>query len=172
MRRVLRIMCVAVIAASPWLTPAAAPAAGGAAAALRGQQLFTGAVPFTNGGPACAACHAISPLPFPGGGSLGPDLGGAYDKFGPAGMEVALETLYFPAMQPVYAQHLLAPDERQDLAAFFHASRGAARDATPALALLAAAGCALWLVVAGVVWRGRVRGVRRRLVHAARGGRR
>lgn len=176
MERALRKVSVAVLACLPLLARSQPPATDGSAAAGppsagRGEQLFSGALRFRSGGPACAACHAIAALPFPGGGSLGPDLSGEYAKLGPEGMAVALETLYFPAMAPIYERHLLAPDERRDLAAFIQASSAPARGNTLVLLVLAAAGCGLWLVIAGAVWRDRVRGVRRRLVHgSARGG--
>ena len=45
-----------------------------------GESLFQGTTRFANGGPACAACHTVGSLPFPGGGTMGPDLTHEYSK--------------------------------------------------------------------------------------------
>ena len=39
-----------------------------------GRALFLGTVRFHNGGPACSACHSVAGLPFPEGGTMGPDF--------------------------------------------------------------------------------------------------
>src|ERR1017187_4342089 len=100
------------------------PASGVAASknpgsAFAGRTLFMGTVRFKNGGPACSACHSVASLPFPQGGTLGPDLTRAYSKLGPEGLNSALETLFFPAMTPLFAYRPLTDDERRNLAAFF-----------------------------------------------------
>ena len=71
--------------------------------ASAGRTLFLGTVRFKNGGPACSACHSVASLPFPRGGTMGPDLTKAYSKLGPQGLNSALETLFFPAMTPLFA---------------------------------------------------------------------
>ena len=84
-----------------------------------GRALFLGTVRFQNGGPACSACHSVAGLAFPGGGTMGPDLTRAYSKMGPEGLNSALETLFFPAMTPLFAYRPLTLNERRNLAAFF-----------------------------------------------------
>jgi mono/diheme cytochrome c family protein len=88
-------------------------------AADRGRLLFAGTARFANGGPACAECHDIAGLPFPSGGSVGPDLTRSYSKYGPEPLETVLSTLYFPTMQALFAQRVLTQQERRDLTAFF-----------------------------------------------------
>jgi hypothetical protein len=114
-----------------------------------GKKLFTGATRFKNGGPACAACHSIAGLAFPNGGSLGPDLTGTYTKLGPLGLDAAMQTLYFPAMEPIFNVRPLTPQEQQDLKVFFTEAQSSTppRDSTPVLVGLAFAGCLGLLVM-------------------------
>jgi len=146
-----------------------APGAAPQGSADSGRRLFSGEVRFRNGGPPCAACHSTSGIPFPNGGTLGPDLSGAYSKLGHEGITVALQTLYFPTMARIFGRRLLTPQEQADLAAFFAQvqAQAPARDLTGWFAAAAAAG---FLVLLGLSWlagRGRVRGVRRPMVEAA-----
>src|SRR5579859_6684231 len=87
-------------------------------AVQRGEELFAGQHPFQNGGPPCASCHSVAGLSFPNGGTLAPDLTREYSKLGPQGIDIALETLFFPAMTPIYDTHSLTKVERGDLGAF------------------------------------------------------
>lgn len=161
------------------LHPAPAPAAQAAAAAAlpatgsaaNGALLFSGGVGFQNRGPSCNACHSAAGLAFPNGGTLGPDLTHVYSRMGAEGLGVGLNTLFFPAMVPVYRTHPLTPAEQADLLAFFQSSdQQAPPQTTWTLAGLAGLG---FLILLGITWalgRGRVDGVRRRLVAAARKG--
>jgi len=135
-----------------------------------GEALFAGKVRFRNGGPACASCHSIAGIPFPNGGTLGPDLTNAYQKLGPQGMQPAMETLFFRVMTPIYDQHPLTPEEQSDLIAFFQeaASGRAPRGNTQIIAGISLAGCVLLLVIANAVWHDRLKSVRRSLVERAR----
>src|SRR5690348_11906856 len=72
-------------AAPPTPLPAPTPASVAA-----GRALFVGDQPFTNGGPACIACHSVATLPFPHGGTVGPDLTHVSAKLGPEGLDYAL----------------------------------------------------------------------------------
>lgn len=128
----------------------------------RGRQLFTGAIRFANGGPACAACHDTSALARPGGGTMGPDLTGIAGKIGPQGVSTALDTLYFPAMAPLFVAHPLTPDERQAVAAFLEAPARAPQSAVVPAALGAAAvvGAAILLGITGLAGRSRIHSVR------------
>lgn len=153
--------------------PAATTAPLAAGSAARGQALFTGATRFANGGPACAECHAIAGLPFPGGGTLAPDLSGAYARMGAQGMDMALRTLYFPAMVPIYHARQLTPAERADLVAFFAAARPpASPPRTGEIVVIAVLGCLALFLLTGYVWRDRSRGVRAPMVRRALAARR
>ncbi len=87
-----------------------------------GRQLFDGQKRLAGGGPPCGACHDAGDLPFPHGGSLGLNLTGAYAKYGAAGLQTILATLFFPTMAPVFAIRPLTPSEASDLEAFFQAA--------------------------------------------------
>lgn len=139
------------------------------AAASRGRRIFTGEMPLQNRGPACVSCHNISGLEFPGGGTLGPDLTGAYRKLGPNGTQSALQTLYFRVMTPIYTAHPLMPDEQIDLTAFLEqaGSRPASPGTTLTILLAAILLGAIFVGLTGLLWRGRVRSVRGTMVARA-----
>ena len=159
--------------AAVWL---AATAAGEQASRLPGGSagagagLFDGAVRLTNGGPPCAACHAIAGIPFPNGGTLGPDLTGTYAKFGTNGLGPVLATLPFPTMAPIFHDRLLTPAEQSDLVDLFEEAAKAPAPAsrTAVFVFASGAGCAALLVLAAIVWRGRLGGVRRSLLREMR----
>ncbi len=155
-----------------WLLLAASGAAqtgAGTGSPEAGKALFTGAVRLTNGGPACASCHTFSGIGFPGGGSMGPDLTDAYSKLGPEGLDSSLETLYFPAMAPLYAYRPLTPNERRDVAALLQsASRRQPESATAEVAGIGLLGLVALIIVTGAAGRRRLKPVRRRLVERAR----
>jgi cytochrome c2 len=107
-------------------TPAPGPAAATlpAGSAEKGKQLFSGEVAFQKGGPPCLSCHDVASLPFPGGGTLGPDLTGAFARFGAEKMNSILASPPFPTMKPIYDQRPLTAQEPQDLEAFLQKEAG------------------------------------------------
>lgn len=135
----------------------------------RGERLFAGYDHFRNGGPACVSCHNIAGLEFPGGGTLGPDLTGAYQKLGPNGAQSALQTLYFRVMTPIYTAHPLMPDEQIDLVAFLEqaGSGPAPKGTTYAILFAAIVLGAIFVEFTGLLWRDRVRSVRGAMVARA-----
>jgi mono/diheme cytochrome c family protein len=140
-----------------------------AAAIEHGEQLFSGQVRLANRGPACIACHSAGGLAFPNGGTLGPDLTHVVARMGPEGVRSALETLYFPAMVPLYRNRPLTPVERQDIAAFLQsANTAAAPSDTSQVAGLAGLIFVCFMLIAAWTGRTRLRGVRRRLLERAR----
>ncbi|MGH9739034.1 MAG: hypothetical protein ACRD4X_10665 [Candidatus Acidiferrales bacterium] len=136
----------------------------------RGELLFSGQIHFQNGGPACSACHSIAGLPFPNGGTLGPNLTHEYEKLGPEGTDIALKTLFFPTMVALYDPHPLTVMDQADLKAFLKqaSSQPPSRDITPLAGVIALCGCAGLIVITWGVWRDRLQGVRRTLVAKAR----
>lgn len=139
-------------------------------AARRGEESFSGRRPLRNGGPPCASCHAVAGLPFPNGGTLAPDLTREYAKLGPQGIDVALETLFFPAMTPIYDTHSLTREERSDLGMFLEqaSTKPPPHGITPVMVLIPICGGIVLLGITALVWRNRLRGVRKQLVAAAR----
>lgn len=148
-------------------TPAASSPQQGSPQA--GRELFAGTVHLKNGGPACIGCHNIAGLGFPGGGDMGPDLTAAYAKLGPEGLNSALETLYFPAMTPLFAYRPLTPDERRNLAAYIQGVNGQQSETpTPAIGGVALVGLLVLIAVTGIAGRRRVRSVRKALLERVR----
>jgi mono/diheme cytochrome c family protein len=135
----------------------------------RGERLFTGLDHFRNAGPACVSCHSIAGLPFPDGGTLGPDLTHAYKKLGPTGTQSAIQTLYFKVMTQIYNTHPLFPDEQADLMAYLEQAESQPQSqwSTPIILLAAAVLGAIFVAITGFLWRDRVRSVRRALVERA-----
>lgn len=135
-----------------------------------GEALFTGRAHLSNGGPPCISCHSVSGIPFPNGGTMGPDLTGVYNRFGPEGMAAALESLFFVTMQPLYNNRPLTPTEQQDLTSFFQqtAQNQPHRGMTVEFGLVSLAGCLGLFVLNGFIWKKRLRGVRRNLVARVR----
>lgn len=127
-----------------------------------GQSLFLGTTPFKNGGPPCASCHDAAGLPFPHGGGLGPDLSRAAAKLGPAGLEVSLQTLYFPTMSPIFRSRPLTQDEQNQLKAFLMQSgqQPARSGFTLIVVGTAVGGFLMLLALTAFAWRYRIREVR------------
>jgi hypothetical protein len=166
--RVLVIASLVLLVTSSWTRPAAQSQAANAAPqpAEPGARLFLGQVRFANGGPPCAACHQLSSLAFPNGGIVGPDLSLASETLGEEGTTLALQTLFFPTMMPLYDKRPLTPDEQQAMKALLMQTRAPAPPGQGTLELAGIAGLG-FLVLAAAAWlasRRRLRGVRAPLV--------
>ena len=145
--------------------PSTTPAEAAVGDPQRGTALFTGITPFQRGGTPCLACHTVSGVAPLGGGSLGPDLTGIYGRLGEAGLASVLATLTFPTMRPIFQTRPLTQPERGDLAALFRTAAGRQPvDATPRIIALAVVGGLLLFLLAGMIWRKRLRSVRRSFV--------
>jgi quinol---cytochrome-c reductase cytochrome c subunit len=154
---------------SPTPVPKPAPAAGDAD---RGLNLFKGGERFDSGGPACLSCHSVAGVGALGGGQLGPDLTGAFGKYGgEQGLRSALSTLPFPTMAPIFSRKPLAADEQADLIAFLKTAPDLKRPANAIGKLVgfSVAAAVLLTLFAMVVWRRRLAGVRKPLVNRSRG---
>lgn len=132
----------------------------------RGLAIFTGRVPLANGGASCMSCHAVAPIR---GGSLGPDLTAAHTRLGGAtGTMAWLANPPTPVMRALYRRTGFTEDETRSLAALLERSAAAnavtQSDTRRWLLLTGLAGAFAALMVIGIMWRGRFRSVRRRLV--------
>ncbi|WP_343213536.1 c-type cytochrome [Geobacter grbiciae] len=137
----------------------------------KGEKLFTGVLPFAQGGTPCIACHQVAGIPPLGGGALGPDLTAIAATFGDAALSSALATLPFPTMKPIFGDHPLTRGEQGDLLAFFR--KAAPRQpvtATTRIALWAGGGFLGLLLLTGAMGRRRLRSVRSALVDEANQG--
>lgn len=138
---------------------------------LRGEQLFKGSDRFSAGGPSCLSCHSIAGVGALGGGRLGPDLTGAYQKYGgQQGLNAALKTIAFPTMVPIFSTRPLTVKERDDLVAFIASAPDQQRPAGAAGKLIgfSVVAVVLMALLGFVIWRHRLNGVRKPLVNRAR----
>ena len=135
-----------------------------------GSMIFTGRVALRNGGPSCISCHAIHGLGGLGGGTIAPDLTTVFERYeGRKALTVWLSAPATPTMQSVFRATPLDADEILPLVAYFqHTLQRSPEDtATSRLnfVLLGLAGSLVVLGLFDIIWRGRLRSVRRLLVH-------
>ena len=154
-----------------------APASPVAAAVLpkgdvtRGKDFFTGNLRFSGGGPSCMACHSVSGIGALGGGQLGPDLTLAVNKYGGTdGLAAFLGNPPTQTMSVIWGPNPLTPQEQADLVAFLDQASltGRPGDAIVKLSALAVVGAFLFLGLTQLIWRKRLRGVRRPMVTGRR----
>jgi mono/diheme cytochrome c family protein len=138
-----------------------------------GRGLYVGRRALASGAPACMSCHRLETLSGFGGGTLGPDLTGVHQRLGGTrGVTTWLANPPTRVMRTVFRRQPLAPEESFTLAALFEdtSSRqptaGASR--TPAFVVAGAAGALTMLLLMGVAWSRRLRGVRRAIVNLKR----
>src|SRR3990170_5671777 len=138
----------------------------------RGKLLFEGSDRFAAGGPPCLSCHSVAGVGALGGGQLGPDLTGAFAKYGgEKGLQAVLDAVAFPTMAPIFSRRQLTATERADLAAFLESAADDQRPARQAgkLVGISVGAAAVNALLALVVWRRRLYGVSRSLVNRSTG---
>ncbi len=151
-----------------------APATAGVAGdPARGRKLFLGKRRLSNGAAACIACHQASGLPLVGG-RLGPDLSVVHRKLGgDRGLASWLRNPPTPLMSTIFRSGPLTTEEAADLTAFLRTTLETSKQLSEAplrrVQAIGLGGSLLAFVIAGVVWRGRLSGVRRH-VPRKRGG--
>ena len=138
-----------------------------------GKNLFQGEQQLSNGGPACIACHTISLLGGLGGGKLGPDLTGILERLGGRrGLEAWLRASPTTTMRIVFGKRPIMPEEALSLVAYFEQAktsepRGSSSGMLQFI-LFSVAGACILLLVMGLIWKDRLRGVRRAVVAGAK----
>ncbi|GJQ21960.1 MAG: hypothetical protein HBSIN02_23150 [Bacteroidia bacterium] len=136
----------------------------------RGRLMFLGRVPLARGGPSCIACHTTNGVGALGGGTLAPDLTTVFERYeGRKTLSTWLTAPATPTMQAVFRQAPLESDEILALVAYFQSTLQRSPDdvATSRLnfVLLGLGGTIVVLGLFDVIWRGRLKSVRRMLVH-------
>lgn len=136
----------------------------------RGRMLFTGAMPFQGGAPACISCHTTISVPALGGGTLGPDLSTVYSRLeGRKGLAAWLAAPPSAVMQPVFRDKGLESEEILALVAWLRkdAEQGQSKAEPSSLGFVLAgiltAGVMLGLF--DLLWRDRFRSVRPTLTY-------
>jgi mono/diheme cytochrome c family protein len=130
-----------------------------------GRDLFTGGSRLEGGGAACISCHTVAGLGPLGGGTLSNDLSAAATLYG-VGLTALLESPPYPAMQAIYDTRPLTPGEVSNLSAFLveagqSGTSAQSRFPFPAVGF---GGMVLLAALSGLLWRGRLRGVRKPLI--------
>ncbi|MBI4418794.1 MAG: c-type cytochrome [Ignavibacteriales bacterium] len=135
-----------------------------------GRLLFLGRIPLTGGGPSCISCHTAHGVGALGGGSLAPDLTTVFERYeGRKTLSTWLTAPATPTMQSVYRNAPLQSEEVLALVAYFQSTLQRNPDdiATSRLnfVLLGLGGTIVVLGLFDVIWKGRLKSVRRTLVH-------
>jgi hypothetical protein len=123
---------------------------------------------FQNDGPPCMGCHNIGSNGFLGGGAMGPDLTNVTTKRSDAeilGILSNTGSVISPVMEPIFTEHPLTESEQADLIAFMDASVGQTEsNKEPLVFGISLAGLVVAVVLIGIVYRKRLRGVRKPLL--------
>lgn len=139
--------------------------------AENGRKLFMGSAHFQYDGPPCMGCHNVGENGLLGGGALGPNLTNVSTRRSQAeilGILSNTESVISPVMQPIYTDTPLTAQEQADLLAFLGASVGQLESDKELLVIgISLAGFVAAVVLIGVVYRGRLRGVRKSLLKKA-----
>lgn len=139
-----------------------------------GMALYTGEKRLANGGPSCLSCHTMKGMTGLHGGRLGPDLTLVYERLqGRKGLGAWLTAPSSPTMAPVFKSASLNGDEIFALTAMFeHETKSRGQDDQTALLnffLLGLSGAVAGLVTLDRIFKKRLTGVRRQIVHRERG---
>jgi cytochrome c2 len=141
-----------------------------------GEALFHGGRSFRAGGVSCSACHRAPRGGQVRGGNLAADLTQAASRLGEQALIAAAENPGFPLMRAAYADHPVTRQEAVHLAAYLaevEAEAGEGRRAPAAGSRAEAIGwwgggtAVLFLGAMVLLYRGRNRGIRARLVRRA-----
>jgi len=135
----------------------------------RGRDLFEGRVPLKNGGPACISCHSVAGVGLLGGGTLAKDLTQGYARLTDSGVNAALANTPFPLMKELFPKRPLVDAEIFAIKAFLASASksGAQPESDHDFFYVGALGLGVMLGGIGGIWRGRLRGVRERVVRQA-----
>lgn len=137
----------------------------------KGRALFMGYQHLQNDGPSCMGCHSVGSNGLLGGGALGPNLTDVTERLKADELAATLggtaKTLS-PVMLPIYAEHPLTAAEQADLIAFMAASVGQPETDHELLLLgISTVGFFGVVIAIQIIYRKRLRGVRRPLVDKA-----
>ncbi|MCC6444353.1 MAG: cytochrome c [Armatimonadetes bacterium] len=136
-----------------------------------GQAIFIGRAKLAKGGPSCISCHSVAGIGLLGGGTLGPDLTQANLKYTNIELASIIKAPAFPNMSRLFANRAVSDEEMVRLVAFLQSKKVLPPDtAGPASGYLfiGALGAILSFGLAGVIWRGRLLGVRKPLIREER----
>ncbi len=135
-----------------------------------GKMYFTGQMRFENGGPACLSCHTVNSMSGLGGGRLGVDLTDVYNRLGGSrALNAWLKSPPGATMIPIFSKKPLTEQENIALIAFLKTE--ASQQTTPIFAAIGsfifygAFGALVLLIIMGILWENRFRGVRKSMIN-------
>ena len=128
----------------------------GPADSAKGLALFVGSTSFSNGGPACAACHVAGTVDGMGGPTMGPDLTHVLDRLGgEAGLVGWLAAAPSPVMSPIFSEKPLDEQEVVDVVAYLaEASTQTPASNTDLMTVWGLAGAAVLFIGLAIASRG------------------
>jgi mono/diheme cytochrome c family protein len=136
--------------------------------AENGRKLFMGYAHLENEGPPCMGCHSIGDHGLLGGGNMGPNLTDVSDRLTQNDMVSILANSgaeISQVMEPIYTTHPLTETEQADLIVFMRASAGQPEtDREWLVVAISLGGFAAAVAFFGILYRNRLRGVRKVLV--------
>ena len=139
--------------------------------AENGRKLFMGYAHFENEGPPCMGCHSVGENGLLGGGIMGPNLTDVSDRLTQDKMVSVLANSgaeISPVMEPIYTTHPLTEAEQADLIVFMTESAGEEEvDKEWMVYVISFGGVGAAVAFFGLVYRSRLRGVRKTLVRDA-----
>jgi hypothetical protein len=136
-----------------------------------GQALFMGKSHFEHEGPPCMGCHSVGENGILGGGAMGPNLTNVSTRRSQTEILGVLSNtgqVTSSVMKPIYTDAPLTAQEQADLLAFLQASAGQPETNREGWVIgISLIGAAFGAAVIGVIYRNRLRSVRRALVKRA-----
>lgn len=136
-----------------------------------GLKLFMGNIHLENGGPPCMGCHSVADNGILGGGALGPNLTNITAEKSEAeilGLLSNTGSFISPVMLPIYTDHPLTTQEQSDLLAFMKSSAGQPETDKEWLVIVISILGTIGVAIAfGIIYRDRLRNVRRAMVRKA-----
>lgn len=136
-----------------------------------GQALFMGNAHFAHEGPPCMGCHSVGENGILGGGAMGPNLTNTAKERSQTEILGVLSnsgTIISPVMKPIYTDAPLTAQEQADLLAFLETSIGQPEADREWWVLgISLFGSLFGIAALGIVYRNRLRSVRRVLVEKA-----
>lgn len=136
--------------------------------AENGRKLFMGYAHLENDGPPCMGCHSIGDHGLLGGGNMGPNLTEVSDRLTQNDMVSILANSgakISQVMEPIYTTHPLTETEQADLIVFMTESAGGPEtDREWLVVAISLGGFAAAVAFFGILYRNRLRGVRKVLV--------
>ncbi len=127
---------------------------------LKGKNLFSGVVPFSNNGAACLSCHNVTYGNLLSGGSLARDLTKEFSRLKPANIYGIITNPPFPVMKAAYKNNPITKDEAFLITAFLKQANAKSQNVKAqsyahTLLLWGIAGAVILFGLSAGIWKGR-----------------